>query len=412
MSEKLKPKGVPGRKQQNLLYLLVGTIIGAIVAGAAVAVILPKTAAPEASPTPTWIPTEVPFAFGGTSPDSTPPPTYTPSGFNGAPVATVIAPRINAVAVAPDGKSIAASAWDMGNGFVDVHTFFVDANLTGNTFQIGTNTSLFEKLAYSPDSRKLAAMSVYGDIVVLYDLETHVEQERFAGYSSAAFSADGKLLVLGGGQNGLRVLNAATLDLISSIPLTGYLQSLAISPDGKQVAVALADLNSNTTRIALVNLAQPTAAMMEYGLDANYVSDMVFHPSGQVLAAAAHNSIGMNSSLRVFDLKSGSQRFFQLDEMGRVRTVRFDPTGNWLAAGGGESGMGILGSIHLWRWDESGILRPDENWLEERILTGHAHDVNSLAFMPDGKFLLSASSDGSLRLWDYRNSIEISRMQI
>jgi WD40 repeat protein len=33
------------------------------------------------------------------------------------------------------------------------------------------------------------------------------------------------------------------------------------------------------------------------------------------------------------------------------------------------------------------------------VLTGHAQSVVGLAFSPDGNSLLSASTDGTLRLW-------------
>jgi WD40 repeat protein len=134
--------------------------------------------------------------------------------------------------------------------------------------------------------------------------------------------------------------------------------------------------------------------------------DLAYHPSGQLLALAS----GYN--LQIFDLASGSQRLFTLPEMTQIRTIAFNQTGNWLAAGGGNGGDGSGGLIYAWRWDESGILRPDEQWLEQRVLSGHNHIVTSLAFMPNFGGLVSASHDGSVRLWNFVEGIEISRWQM
>ena len=54
--------------------------------------------------------------------------------------------------------------------------------------------------------------------------------------------------------------------------------------------------------------------------------------------------------------------------------------------------------------------REDEKWAKWRQyklehykfpLEGHTRNINSAAFSPDGKFIVSAANDGTIRIWDF-----------
>src|SRR5687767_8281964 len=45
-----------------------------------------------------------------------------------------------------------------------------------------------------------------------------------------------------------------------------------------------------------------------------------------------------------------------------------------------------------------------------RLLVGHDDGVHRVAFSPDGKLLLTASHDGSARLWKVENGEEVRRL--
>jgi dipeptidyl aminopeptidase/acylaminoacyl peptidase len=66
-----------------------------------------------------------------------------------------------------------------------------------------------------------------------------------------------------------------------------------------------------------------------------------------------------------------------------VTSVSFSPDGRLLASGGGDG-------IKLWRVSDGSLVR---------ILRGHRGFVTSVSFSPDGRLLASGSWDGTIRLW-------------
>jgi WD40 repeat protein len=396
--EKPKIKGTPQRWRQNILFLVIGLVTGII--GTSLASTLftgqqgdpaPLILYPSPPPTATY-PRMIPTTA----------PTYPAQRM--MPLATVIAPRVNVARIAPNGQYMMVATWDSGQGFLTRHDFAVQANLSGSVSTLVANSGMVSDMIFNASGDRLAVMT--GESVSIYGMPEQDYLYHFQGYSGAAFSPDGKWLVLSSSTDGLRILEADTLVYADSVPVAGWINKLAISPDSQRLAVAVAD-NSGSTRVRVMNMNDLHSTRYSEYAAGNYVFQMAFHPAGEMLAVAA------DTTLRVFNLTDGSQRFFSLDALVRVRSVAFNPDGTWLAVGGGDTGGGMMGAIYTWRWDESTILRPDESWRDYRILSGHVHDVNSVSFTPDGAYLLSASSDGSVRLWDYRNGGgEISRLQI
>jgi WD40 repeat protein len=107
-------------------------------------------------------------------------------------------------------------------------------------------------------------------------------------------------------------------------------------------------------------------------------------PRGDLLAAATF------SGLWLVPLDGKPERLPGFS--GIVRSVAFDRTGQWLAAGGG------IGASELTAPGESVVRVWNIDTREVRVLAGDGKAITGVAFLPDGR-LLSAGAAG-VRAWD------------
>jgi WD40 repeat protein len=165
---------------------------------------------------------------------------------------------ISAMAMSPDGASVATAGFDRKVRVFDVAT----GRQVGPPLPVATNGFL-DALAFSPDGRTLA-VTADNETVRLWDLAGRrpvggALTGHTAGITAIAFSPDGKALVTGSVDHTVRLWDLLTNRQIGS-PLTGHTRTvtgIAYSPDG---ATAATVSNDGTARLWNVALPADPAA--------------------------------------------------------------------------------------------------------------------------------------------------------
>jgi WD40 repeat protein len=165
----------------------------------------------------------------------------------------------------------------------------------------------------------------------------------------------------------------------------GFMQTVALTPDGRTMATAGADprvrLWDTTAPGRPVALGQPLAG------PTTTTFAVAFSPDGSLLAAG-----GSDHLVRVWDLRDRSapvRRGMPLPGMeNTVYSVAFSPDGRLLAAGGADQTVRV--------WDLGGTAAPTVLGVPPR---GFGGAVQSVAFSPDGRLLAAGSADHTVRLW-------------
>ncbi|MGJ5630234.1 protein kinase domain-containing protein [Nostoc sp. CALU 1950] len=266
--------------------------------------------------------------------------------------------------------------------------------LTGHS---GTLSSV-NALAISPDGYTLASASDDKNIK-LWDLNTKKVLASLSGHSQAVksvtFSPDGKILATASDDKTIKLWQIETLEEICT--LLGHshaVKSVAFSPDGQILASGSWD---KTIKLWDVNTGTEICTITGHQLQVNSVA---FSQQGQVLASASYDR-----TIRLWQISAlaGSHKELQnrpcysllgtlSGHAWAVLTIAFSPDGKILATGSDDN------TIKLWDVNTGQLIC---------TLVGHSWSVVAVAFTADGETLLSASCDKTVKLWRVSTAEEI-----
>ena len=338
---------------------------------------------------------------------------------------------VTGLAFSPDGKRLATCSGDLTMKLWDVAT-------AQETFtKIVDRPTVINAVAFDSTGSRLYSAGGQRHLTVLH--AKPAPETKSASFPIAWWhghtgtirgldiSPDGKLAASASGwPNGdktARIWNVKTGQTLQILKgHIGDVQSVRFLPDGRHVLTGSLD---NTLRLWDIETGEEIRQLNgRFG----GVEKIAIFPDGRWAASA-----GLDKTLRLWDLESGEEQARFNDFPERLLSVAVSPDGKRV--------LGASGSkLFLWNVADEKLVRvfeghekavdhttfsedgqhfasagPEGAFLwnleqtdpELRLPSGSAYHV---AFTPDGKLLITAGGDGSVRVWDVKTGNELHRL--
>jgi len=333
------------------------------------------------------------------------------------------------ISFSPDSRYVLVAGTDRAARLLNVKTgeevraFTAPSNLKpGST--AGSDSGYIYSAAFSPDE-KYVVTSGYG-AATLWNAKSGMSIRTFQGHSdmirSLGFSLDGRYLVTGSEDKTAKIWDVATgREIISFRDSTHAVRAVCLSVDGKYVVtgneygtVRLYDVSTGhviwmsgkgeSDKVFCVrfspdgkHLAVSTKMVLQIWnfkkgkilrtIDTHSFVSTAFSPSGRLIA------VGDGQKATLYDIASGRKILNFIGHSGAIRSVAFSPNGIYLVTASEDK------TATVW---EVATGKPIFS------LRGHSAGVNSAKFSPDGRYIATGSSDWHSKLWDIRNGRELA----
>ena len=322
------------------------------------------------------------------------------------------AKEITAVSFSPDGKYVLT-----GSGDHTIRLWEVEAGEEKRPFE--RSSSSIAAVAFSPDGRYI----VTGTSGII-GLEAKIAQVWMIGESGESLRFEGNLSEGGSSSwpftnpifnpssinnpfpapsspaplntdklsRNIRSLQGEQLKFFKKN--SSWFQSIAVSPDGKYVLTGNGGVTDDRDNAAQLWSVETGDELKQLPGNSERVTSVAFSPDGKY-ALTGNGSLNDERDIeanvvQLWDLEREEEvRIFKGNGTS-INSVAFSPNGNYVLTGSDDH------TVKLWDLKTGKLLK---------IFRGHTDVVNSAVFSPDGKYLLSAGNDNTARLW----SIETGR---
>ena len=196
---------------------------------------------------------------------------------------------------------------------------------------------------------------------------------------SVVYSPDGTLIITASDDNKARLFNAASLELLATMPHDGGVWFATFSKDSKYVVTASGDHKTRVWR------AGDNVPWMTLPGHTALVSTASFSTDGKRLVTASWDQTTL-----IWDIGNPAPSLKL--EGPRFTSAVFSPDGEHVATASDD------GLVRIWNAHNGKIVS---------TYGGHTNALYSIAYSSDGRFLLTASQDRTARIWDAQTGAEV-----
>jgi WD40 repeat protein len=221
--------------------------------------------------------------------------------------------RVEAVAIAPDGKTAISASYDYTLKIWDTETGTEVRTLTGHT-------SWVEAVAIAPDG-KTAISASSDETLKIWDTETGTEVRTLTGrlsfVNAVAIAPDGKTAISASFDGSLKIWDTETgTEVRTLIGHTKSVYAVAIAPDGKTAISASMD---KTLKIWDIETGTEVRTLTGH---TSWVNAVAIAPDGKTAISASYDY-----TLKIWDTNSGRQLKTLRGHTNSVNAVAIAPNG-------------------------------------------------------------------------------------
>ena len=303
-----------------------------------------------------------------------------------------------------------AKIWDAVNGNI--------------IFSLKQESKYAIDICFSPDDKELAVTGNEGAVkiwdVTTGNLKRILEAHHFWTYE-VTYSPDGKYIATAAGDNMAKIFDAATGNLLHTLfAHSDYVTGISFSPDNKYVLTGSRDNTAKIFSVANGNMVQSFEGnTAKWSADGKYIvtisdSIRIWDAKTGVLKKQIPKKSGVhdidinsksssfvvafeNNTASVFDIVSAKEICVLNGHRSDIKKVSFDPAGDNIMTASYD------GTSKIWRSANGELLK---------TLSGSGFLISSLLLNPANSNITSVASSGKIQFWDNTGKLLNQNIQL